>query len=77
MKKYAFFRLKKITPCAVLIDSNRVEYPIHRLIDEVLKEEFYKIDYINGYRDVYAPTLPKLLKMLKTDYECCIVKIDK
>lgn len=75
MKKFAFFKLKKITPCAVLLDSNMVEYPIHRLYDDVLKEEFYKIDYINGYRDVYAPTLGELLKMLKDDYECKIVEI--
>lgn len=76
MAKFALFRTKKITPCAVLMDSKMVEYPIHRLIGEVLKEEFYKIDYINGYRDVYASSFGELIEMLRADYECDIVEIE-
>ena len=75
MKRFAFFRLKSVNPCAVLVDSARVEYPIFRLYDDVMKEEFYKIDYINGFRDVYAPTLGQLLSELRKNYDCRISEI--
>ena len=74
-KNFALFRLKSVSPCAVLVDSARVEYPIYRLYDDVMKEEFYKIDYINGFRDVYAPTLGQLLSELRNSYNCRISEI--
>lgn len=74
-RKFALFLLKSISPCAVLVDSARVEYPIFREYDDVMKEEFYKIDYINGFRDVYAPTLNELLHILRHDLECKISEI--